>query len=464
MMGRAEVGPRVVTNCPLPDAPIGMVPRARGRHEARVVHDGVSESQIADMWRRGGYPTVVTTRGQSLKVLYPGRPSPHIGPDFRDALLATEDGRFVRGDVEVHINRRGWEAHGHHRDPLYRQVVLHVFMHGALDGAEPNDGGGPAEAVVSAPVVINDPGNPRFRGRAMAAPLERLRVLARSELELWLDEAGERRFLARAASMTHALRLADAREVAYAGVMEGLGYSRNRRPMLLLAKGLPMALLLQLAGGGTHAVAMEAVLAGAAGLLPRQRHTAGAKDAHDFELERLWQAAGQPRVVPEGSWAVAGVRPQNRPVRRLEGAAHLLTKHASGGLLVSLEELVRTGRPADLQRGLQVTADGRLTRHIDIHLPTPPSVTLIGAARARELAINAVLPLFLARAHMLGDRELRAATLLLFHRFPPGQDNELTREVMALLPPSKSRRPVIDSAKRQQGLIHLYHVLRGVAR
>jgi hypothetical protein len=78
--------------------------------------------------------------------------------------------------------------------------------------------------------------------------------------------------------------------------------------------------------------------------------------------------------------------------------------------------------------------------------------------------MNTVLPLLMARAHLLGDGELRTTVRRLYHNFPPGQDNEITREIRALLPSSKSRQPVINSAKRQQGLIHLYHVLRGVAK
>lgn len=66
-----------------------------------------------------------TVDGRRLRVLYPGRPAPGHGPDFRDALLEL-DGASLRGDVEVHRRPSEWRAHGHHQNPEYKGVVLHV--------------------------------------------------------------------------------------------------------------------------------------------------------------------------------------------------------------------------------------------------------------------------------------------------------------------------------------------------
>ena len=83
------------------------------------------ERLLARLWRSRAGRSLLTTDGRRLSVVYPGRPAPGHGPDFRDALLELE-GMPLRGDVEVHRKARDWLAHGHHWDPAYDLVVLHV--------------------------------------------------------------------------------------------------------------------------------------------------------------------------------------------------------------------------------------------------------------------------------------------------------------------------------------------------
>ena len=80
------------------------------------------------------------------------------------------------------------------------------------------------------------------------------------------------------------------------------------------------------------------------------------------------------------------------------------------------------------------------------------------------MIINVLLPFFYARAHLLGDGDLKRRAIDLYCSLPPGQDNEITREVKALLMSSKASHPVVNSARRQQGLIQIYRVLQGQAR
>jgi outer membrane protein assembly factor BamB len=67
-------------------------------------------------------------------VIYPGWRWGSWGPDFRSALLAI-DGAFVRGDVEIHVQARDWDRHGHATDPAYDALVLQVVFD--LDNAPP---------------------------------------------------------------------------------------------------------------------------------------------------------------------------------------------------------------------------------------------------------------------------------------------------------------------------------------
>ena len=106
----------------------------------------IREVQVSEWWKSGAITTVVTTEGRSLRVLYPGRPMPHAGPDFRDTLLITEDGELLRGDTEVHLRRRDWDGHGHRGDPRYSRVVLHLYTRGG--GRPPEPGSQVQEALL----------------------------------------------------------------------------------------------------------------------------------------------------------------------------------------------------------------------------------------------------------------------------------------------------------------------------
>ena len=65
-----------------------------------------SEDAVAALWSRAHtlVDTLVTEAGERMRVIYPGRRSSQAGPDFRDAVLITEDGRKVHGDVEIHTS------------------------------------------------------------------------------------------------------------------------------------------------------------------------------------------------------------------------------------------------------------------------------------------------------------------------------------------------------------------------
>ncbi len=435
------------------------------------------EASVAGWWRASAFRRVSTVQGSVFQVLYPGRPAPGSGPDFQDALLITGAGELVRGDVEVHVRQSDWRSHGHHLDHRYGRVALHLFLQGG-DGATRMEGGAQIqEALLSslspAPLGASSNGAESLSApppshlsgsHVAAAPLQGLQLLPPRELERALDEAGERRFLRKASAILEDLRMSDAREALYAGLMEGLGYSRNRGAMLQLTRRLPLGRLRKIVGRSADQPALEALLLGAAGLLPHQRgflpRTPEAIE-RSAELTHTWRRVEEPLGDGYCAWDRAGLRPQNRPERRLVGASYLLERYWSSGLEEGLRQVCESGTPQEIERGLAVSGEGFWAVHLDFHLPMARAPAPVGGNRARDMAVNVLLPFFHARAHLLGNGVLRRRTLDLYRGFPPGQDNEVTREMRALLTASTGGCPVINSARRQQGLIHMYRILQG---
>ena len=386
------------------------------------------EEAVVRLWQNADRLAsgLVTQDGRRLKVLYPGRRSSSAGPDFRDCVLSTDSGDIVVGDVEVHVTTGGWRAHGHHVDSNYNGVVLHVVL--APSGRPTTTLESRAEAPVAAIGAVPQKGEPE----SGPSRQENAKVPAPA-IEEKLDGAGDERFRSKANGYAMELETRDAEQVLYAGIMEALGYSANRRPFAALAAGMPMARLRMLRDepGEKRILAIRAMLVSASGLMS----SASPADAERFRAIISGLSPVEKIAEP---WRTFRVRPSNHPLRRIEGAAVLIDRALDEGLVSVLARTVREGTH----------------RPVINRLAAPP---FIGEGRAREIAVNVALPFMYAWGGIARDRELRTASMEILRKMPGLADNEITREMKRLLPPGVDTR----GARRQQGLIHLYKHMRG---
>ena len=440
----------------------------------------IPESLLVKLWRERASREKYLRAGDGrrFKVLYPGRISTTAGPDFRDALLEQEGVGLVRGDVEVHVSQRDWEAHGHGNDPRYNGVVLHVV--GDMGTGPTILRSGSRVPVLSLEPLLqtrqsqgeglglwfllethgySPPGNPH-------------------ELGVLLDEVGDSRFLAKSDSFLAFLQEEDQEQVLYASLMEALGYSQNREPFLKLAYSVPYrhlekAALSSSPGEGRVEGVRETLLA-AAGFLP---------------------SSSNRRAMSQGQWHLFRVRPQNHPRQRITGFAHVLDiflPSSSGngpeswmnvGLVEGMAGLVRAGQDTAQGNKGWKALESRLmgawpsnTRQTSSEDRAKRKTTPIGKGRARDIAVNCVLPFVHARARLYDDARLAHLALEVYRSFPSLQENELTREMrQQLLSPlcpgndDKSSGDgdrtgmewtrIVGNARRQQGLLHLHHLI-----
>ncbi len=112
----------------------------------------VPEFDLHDAWLRadGSRVRVYASDGRGYRILYSGMPGGSVGPDFRDAVLETEDGAEVAGDVEIHSRAMDWYAHQHDRDARYCNVVFHA-VGAPSQSPSPSQSDTPDEAMNSAP-------------------------------------------------------------------------------------------------------------------------------------------------------------------------------------------------------------------------------------------------------------------------------------------------------------------------
>ena len=414
----------------------------------------MKEAGVVEVWEKAvrSGRCLRTVDEMPVRVLYPGRPSDQPGADFQDAVVDI-GGRVVKGNVEIHVRSGDWRAHGHHRDAAYNGVVLHVVMW--HDGEPLTD----LENGAGIPVVALD-GQPGRGGRqARALPLPCRGASERDGIMAAVDHAGDDRFREKAATFAGELRVTDAGQCLYRGIMTALGYARNQSPFRLVADQLPLARLEAVARSQTGAAAvagMEALLLGTAGFLPSQRPGFMA-DWHSWldAVERQWRASGPARGLTHHDWSLFRVRPGNHPARRLAGMARLLWRCHGPGLLATLSAALETanGWPG-LIDALTVAADGYWADHCDFGgVCRGLDGFLIGKSRAADIVVNIVLPFAAALSEAAGHPGLAATALALYETCPPAAENAIERHLRAQLGLKPS---VINTARRQQGLLHLY--------
>lgn len=81
-------------------------------------------------WKHKIFPLkgLMTTTGQVLEVIDSGQANTNAGPDFFNAKIKL-DGVQWAGNIEIHRSSSDWFKHGHHTNPAYDSVILHIATH-----------------------------------------------------------------------------------------------------------------------------------------------------------------------------------------------------------------------------------------------------------------------------------------------------------------------------------------------
>ncbi len=411
---------------------------------------------MAGLWMSGKLANFSDDLGNSIEVICPGRISTRPGCDFQDAVIRVNRQKVV-GDIEVHVTSDLWLKHGHHKDPACNGVILHVALWQKGGLPVKLQDGRILPTVILGQHIINVYGAAlRRREARVIRP-----CLHGAGHGRWTDTVllveGLRRLEERAAEYAEALKADEAAQVLYKGICRALGYARNKAPFEALADRLPLMLIFHLAGKSL--LRKQAVLLGAAGLLPSQSEEI--KDWESMynteELENEWSSLSGSILPGRASdWSLTMVRPVNHPVRRIAALSYLLQRYRESGLLPGLRRLAGNagaGAAKSLADGLQVDEDFYWAGNRDSGRSQGRRTALIGRGRAGEIAINVVLPFFTALARRNKDTRLenRVLNTYLHHSALPA--NELTRYMSGVL---SGRRDGKLNACRQQGMIRLY--------
>ena len=418
----------------------------------------VTEKQVTAAWQsllKTGCK-LKTEKGQSLRVIYPGKSSDVPGSDFQDAVIKV-DRHLLKGNIELHVKSSDWHKHEHDRNPIYNSVVLHVALQYDYEGDIRTQNG----AVIPAVTIGRYLENNLAASIVSQVPCAEVGINSPDVLLAKIDNAGLGRFYEKAARSQNYLQRRSAGQTLFSGIMTALGYARNQEPFRQLAERVPLSVLESIVRENNQDESLVLLL-GTAGLLPSQKPGIEYSPFEDYDyvdkLEGVWEGMKRIDVMAYGEWQPFRVRPSNSPLRRIAGMSHLIRRYQVKGLLGGLVELVRDV-PIEkacphLEEGLMAADDGYWSSRYDFGKGCARlSKWLIGQSRAADIVINILLPFVYAWGKDNSQKELAEKTLTIFHAYPAVETNTLERHMRAQFGLKSTQ---VNSAQCQQGLLHLY--------
>lgn len=396
-----------------------------------------------------------TESGEQVKVIYPGRWNTDAGPDFKEAIIKIGD-QVRRGDVEIHLCSYDWTAHKHHENKDFNQVILHlVYEHNAQYTHSISENNKLIEILVVKD-KLNDDINKlleAYRERQFLPSDQFCGLFAGLDLEttsLMLQNFGNIRLRKKIDRFAAELFFSDFNQLLYQGVMEALGYSKNKFQMLQLALILNYALLKKFYYQGMTLDQLISILLTSSGLLERMPVTFPREliskwielyAQQDFFIETL-----------EIEWHLFRIRPQNHPAIRLIQIADFLHRSLDHTFFYSILELFSCRQ--DEFRTIEFTR--KLYQLFADSSGIIPDSYRLGHERIDIILVNIILPLSILFAEKMNYPDFQKVAWELYADFKALPENYLIENMKKFMD-SSQRKLISRKAIYQQGLIQIYY-------
>jgi len=410
---------------------------------------GKDELEIQARWFGGEFGRSFRgCEGEAIEVVQFGHWNRGAGPDFTEAAIRV-DGQLRKGAVEIDLDVRNWERHGHHENPAFNGVVLHVFAdQPALKRVFTRTAAHGNIVQLLLPQFSGLQGPPDFLPQAFPGRcLAPLGLMREDEVSSLLAAAAQYRLRIKSERLRVMRESTSAEQAMFQALAEALGFRRNKTPMAVLAQRCPLRSLLEI-----PAPAREAWLFGAAGFLdPVDGETAAAGTR--AYLRRLWdewwKLRDQVEVIPRRAipWHAEGTRPLNHPQRRIGALAGVLERWGSIRRLWD-EPVDRIEQ--HVNNWSKTLQHPFWNRHFTLRseaLAKP--IRLIGRDRLRDILGNVVFPGLIKHRPELWPAYARLGGV--------DSNQKLRRAVLRLFGPDRERQKLFTRYyHQQQGLLQIF--------
>jgi len=380
----------------------------------------MKEEFLHFIWKHRLYQTrqQKTIGGEPVEILQPGIHNLHAGPDFSEARIRIGDTLWV-GSVEIHQKSSDWNRHGHHEDPAYNNVILHVVaehdgpVKNALNAELPT-------LVLKWADTIERNYQELTESKDWVACASRLFRIDPFRVKFFLNSVMIERLKEKTGVVEALLQQTngDWGETFYRLLARGFGFKENAQPFEMVARSLPQKVL---AHHHDSLMQTEALLFGQAGLLGEELFA----DNYYLQLRKEYRfLAGKYSLRPiEGHlWKFMRMRPVNFPTIRLAQFARLI--YNSQGLLGKLLEAKNMD---EIRGSFQVVASPYWDTHYHFNRESPRRKKKLGEQALRLLVINVIVPFYFLYGENQNKLYLKNRALQLLEDLP-AEDNMVIRK------------------------------------
>ena len=360
----------------------------------------------------------LTTEGETVELLQTGQPNTHAGPDFTDARVRIGDTLWA-GCVEIHMRSSDWERHGHHDDPAYNNVVLHVVYQYDADTFNARRQKIP---VMELHFDVRYYGNYNrlVDSKSRIACREELGAIDDFSLALWLERLTIERLEQKANAIMQAYSATGNHweETLYRQLARNFGFSLNALPFESLAKSLPFHILSKYKDNLSQ---IEALLFGQAGMLSDKNPT----DTYYTELRKEYLYMRKKfglEPIDRFLWKFLRLRPVNFPTLRIAQFASLIHRNEHlFSQMIETESVDVFGKIFDLQ------ASAYWDTHYVFGKESPERNKLFGKSAVQTVLINTVVPFLFAYGKARGKEDFCTRAVGFLEKCPPEKNSILTQ-------------------------------------
>ncbi|MBO4965276.1 MAG: DUF2851 family protein [Muribaculaceae bacterium] len=377
--------------------------------------------------------------GRKVIIVRNGVLNRNSGPDFFNAQISIE-GEEWAGDIELHERASDWFRHGHHTDPAYDAVILHVVAYDDADIYR-TDGTLIPQLIISLPPgfhslyeTLSKPGSDiRCRNYLRYLP-----VIATTD---WLETLAVQRLQQKSARISDEMSETnnDWEQVCFMTLARGLGFGLNGEPFEMLARSLPLNILHH---HSNSVFQIEALLFGQAGMLDSSCHIFD--EYYQALCREYYFLARKYRLRPlRLNWKYSRTRPQNFPHRRIA----MLANACQGGFALLRRIIESKGDPEKLEQLFAWRLEGYWAEHFSFDAEARFAPCSLSHKMRETLMINVCAPLLYTYGARRGETVYTEMALDLLSDLAP-EKNSVTR-MWEMLDMNA------DNALRSQALLQL---------
>ncbi|MBN2279465.1 MAG: DUF2851 family protein [Candidatus Marinimicrobia bacterium] len=281
------------------------------------------EKQLYRIWLEGKFQQehLKTLSEKPLSIISPGLRNESAGPDFLNALIMLED-QLVSGDIEIHNRNNDWYLHGHDKDENYNNVVLHVIREKTTSRHITNHKNRQIEILLLQPAELFQPDT--------LCPCKNWGPADIDGFKRIIEDYADKRFQRKTLLTRSNLMQYQPEQYFFMGLLDMLGYSKNREAMRKIADVLDMEKLYQLLEKTPdleRLLFLETIFLGISGMLSDDYRKYFGNDHYFDALSEKWKVLSHQFdlcSVTGIKFQFAGVRPVNAPHKRLVALAQII--------------------------------------------------------------------------------------------------------------------------------------------